>query len=142
MTTLQKIKNHKKNWESGNYNCIPFEGMGKIERHLPGIMRSSYTIVTANTGVGKSKLMRSMFIHHPAKWAIENKKKVKIFLFSFEESGEKFELTEIGRELYSRHKIRKNTKELLSIGRFNTITQDTIKKLKIFSLDWTPSLAQ
>lgn len=130
MTTLERIKQNRRNWESGNYNCIPFEGLGKIERYIPGIMQSTYYIVTANSGVGKSKLMRSMFVHHPVDWAIKNGKKIKVFLFSFEESKQKFELTEMSRELYTRFKIRKNTRELLSIGRFNTISDDTISKLE------------
>lgn len=127
---LDKIKRNKKQWLAGDYNCIPFEGLGKIERYIPGIMRSHYTIVTANSGVGKSKLMRSLFVHHPVEWAKRNGKKIKVFLFSFEESKEKFELTEISRELYSRYGIRKNPRQLLSVGRFNTISDDTIRKIE------------
>lgn len=130
MKTLDKIKKNRQSWLQGDFNCIPFEGLGRIERYVPGIMRSHYTIVTANSGVGKSKLMRSLFVHHPVEWARNNGKKIKVFLFSFEESAEKFELTEISRELYSRYRIRKNPRELLSVGRFNTISDDTIRKIE------------
>ena len=66
----QKLKNNKKNHDEGYFNCIPFEGLERLERFIPGIELATYYLLTASSGVGKSKLARSLFIYNPCKFLI------------------------------------------------------------------------
>lgn len=52
---LKEIEQNKKNHEEGYYNCIPFMGLNRLERLLPGIEHSTYYLLTASTGV-KTKI--------------------------------------------------------------------------------------
>ena len=46
-----KIVTNKKNHEEGNYNCLPFTNMERLEAILPGIEKATYYILTSGTGV-------------------------------------------------------------------------------------------
>ena len=67
-----EIVANKHNHEEGYYNCIPFSGMERLERHIPGIEQDTYYLLTASSGVGKSKLARSLFIHNPYQYIKNN----------------------------------------------------------------------
>ena len=59
-----EIRQNRENHTSGYYNCIPFMGMERLEMYLPGIEQSTYYLLAAASGVGKSKLARYLFIHN------------------------------------------------------------------------------
>lgn len=129
---LQGIQNGRQNHDGGYYNCIPFSGMPRLERYLPGVEQDTYYIITANSGVGKSKLARYLFIHNPIKYAQENPNsgiKVSILYFSLEESKKKIILSEISKYLYHKYNIIISIKQLQSRGRYNTIDNDTLDKI-------------
>lgn len=46
-----KIVKNKENHSQGDYNCIPFQDMGRLENVIPGIEKSTYYILTSGTGV-------------------------------------------------------------------------------------------
>lgn len=122
---LEKIKTNKENHDQGNYNCIPFEGFDRLEHILPGIEKSTYYIITSGTGTGKSKLVRSLFIHQPLEYVLNNPDKdikLDILYFSLEESKEKIILAEISKYLFTKHGVIRSVKELQSVGRYNTIS--------------------
>lgn len=128
-----KIVKNKENHSQGDYNCIPFQDMGRLENVIPGIEKSTYYILTSGTGVGKSKLIRSLFIHQPIEFLLNNPDKdikLDILYFSLEESKEKIILAEISKYLFTKHGIIKSVKELQSIGRYNTVTDDELEKIK------------
>ena len=128
-----KIVTNKKNHEEGNYNCLPFTNMERLEAILPGIEKATYYILTSGTGVGKSKLIRSLFIHQPIEYLETNPDrdvKLDVLYFSLEESEEKIILAEISKYLFSKYGIIKSVKELQSIGKYNTITEDELEKIK------------
>lgn len=129
----EEIEKNKKNHEKGYYNCIPFMGMDRLERFIPGIEQETYYLLTASSGVGKSKLGRYLFIHNPIQYINQNPDsgvELSILYFSLEESKKKIILSEIAKYLHTKYGLSINTKELQSIGRYNTIDADTIEKIK------------
>ena len=44
---IQNSENH----QQGYFNCIPFMGMERLERYLPGIEQDTYYKITASSGV-------------------------------------------------------------------------------------------
>ncbi len=131
----KEIQKNKENHELGYYNCIPFMGMNRLERLIPGIEHGTYYLLTASTGVGKSKLGRYLFIHNPMMF-VENEEgkdediKVDILYFSLEESKRKIILSEISKYLYTKHNLVISIKELQSVGRYNTIDSSVLEKIK------------
>lgn len=48
---FNKIESNLRNHNNGDYNCIPFMGMERLEEFLPGVEKSTYYLLTANSGV-------------------------------------------------------------------------------------------
>lgn len=122
-STYAKIDQNRKNYLNGDINCIPFTTIKNLD--IPGIEQQMYYLISASSGVGKSKLARSMFIHS----ALASGRKLKIFYFSLEESKEKIMLTEISKRLWSKFKIRKSIRQLMSIGHNAYITDTDYEKI-------------
>lgn len=128
-----EIVNNKHNHDQGYFNCIPFMGMERLERYLPGIEQDTYYLITASSGVGKSKLARYLFIHNPYQYIKNNPDtgiKLTIKYFSLEESKKKIILSEISRYLFTVHGISVSVKQLQSRGRYNTFDIETLEKIK------------
>ena len=128
----QDILSNKQNHDEGYFNCIPFEGMSRLERYIPGIEQDTYYLLTASSGVGKSKLARNLFIHNPYQYIKNNPQidiKLTIKYFSLEESKTKVILSEISKYLHNKYGLSISSKQLQSRGRFNTISPDTLEKI-------------
>ena len=131
-TVFDEIQANKINHEDGYYNCIPFTGMDRFERFLPGIEQDTYYLITASSGVGKSKLGRSLFVQNPFSYVENNPDsgiELSVKYFSLEESKKKIVLTEISKYLYEKHALVVSIKELQSRGRYNTLASDTLDKI-------------
>lgn len=130
---FEEIQANKKNHDEGYFNCIPFSGMSRLERFIPGIEQDTYYLITANSGVGKSKLTRSLFVQNPFSYLKNNPDtdiELSIKYFSLEESRKKIVLTEISKYLFENHQLNISVKELQSRGRYNTLEQSTLDKIK------------
>lgn len=128
-----KLELNFNNHLAGDYNCIPFQGMERLERFVPGIEHSTYYLLTANSGVGKSKLMRNLFIQNPYEYIKTNPgkgDKLSVLYFSLEESKEKVILAEISKYLFYKYGLSVSTKQLQSVGRYNTINPEILVKIK------------
>lgn len=128
-----EIVANKHNHEQGYFNCIPFTGMSRLEQYLPGIEQDTYYLLTASSGVGKSKLSRALFMHNPyqyIKTSPESGVKLTVKYFSLEESKKKVILSEISKYLHSVYGIVISIKQLQSRGRFNTISTEIVEKVK------------
>lgn len=128
-----EIIQNRENHQQGYFNCIPFMGMERLERYLPGIEESSYYLLGANSGVGKSKLCRFLFIHNPLIYLENNPDidiKFDVLYFSLEESKEKIVKGEICKYLFTKYGLDISIKQLSSVGRYNTITEDILEKVK------------
>lgn len=86
---LEKVEENKMRLESGNYNCIPLP-FPRMKYYIPGIQKSKNVIVTANSGVGKTQLVKFIYVYHAYLWCKKNKVPLKIFYFALEESKEEF----------------------------------------------------
>ncbi len=107
--------------DSGLVNYIPF-GMERFEEYVPGVQRKNYTIVTANSGIGKSKFTKCLYVIRPVEFIMEHPNlniKLKIKYFCLEESKESFIQSIYAYMLYKRFNIRIPIKMLKSIGRVN-----------------------
>ena len=96
----QDLLNNKENHDRGYYNCIPFLGLNRLERVVPGIEMSSSSLLGSGSGTGKSKLVRFLYIHTPLMYLEQNPQediKYNCILFSLEESQKKIILSEISR---------------------------------------------
>lgn len=130
---FSKIQRNHINHQNGDYNCIPFTGMQRLEPYLPGLEKSTYYILTANSGIGKSKLLRNLFIQNPFQYLKDNPDKdikLKVLYYSLEESEEKIILSEISKYLYYKYRISIPIRHLLSIGRNNRISDDILRKVR------------
>ena len=128
-TVLEKIKTNKLNHDKGNYNCIPFAGFERLEGYLPGVEKASYYLVGAGTSIGKSKFVRYFFIHNVLSYIESTKEDIKVDIldFSLEESEEKVIMSEISRYIFHKYKKIVSVKDLQSIGRLNTVSNEVIK---------------
>lgn len=115
------------------HNCIPL-GFKRFEEDLPGIIKENYTIITASSGVGKSKLALAKYVIKPFKFVTEEETDIdaKIFVFALEESKQKFYLSILSYLLYEKYNIEISVKQLKSINKNRVITDDIITKIKSF----------
>ena len=91
---VSKIEEKKVNLSQGKYNCIPFtDKFPKLSKVLPGIIKGTYYLVSANSGVGKTQLTKYMFVRTPYDFVKAHPEagiKLKILYFALEESKEEF----------------------------------------------------
>jgi hypothetical protein len=100
----------------GGYNSIPF-GLKRLEEYVPGVQKSNYVILTANSGVGKSKFAKNMFVFRPHDFVIANPHlniKMTTLYFCLEEPSKSFAQSLMCYKLNSLFKERMSIKELRS----------------------------
>lgn len=105
---LEETKRRRRQILEGIPTFIPIrQFFPRLSRYMPGFIPGDLVIVTANSGVGKSRFTRFMFIKLPLKLQVRNPNfRVKIFLNSLEESEEKVEATFILSRLYRKYNTR------------------------------------
>ena len=125
--TLNNIDSKRKN----DINCIPSK-FNKFKEFFPGVQKECFTLITASSGIGKSKLARKLFIYDPIEYVKlhpEKNIKLKIFFFSLEESIDRFYLNEICRLLGEKHKINISIKQLKGLSS-KRISDDTMALIR------------
>lgn len=93
---------------AGLVNYIPF-GLDRFEEAVPGMQRKNYVIVTASSGVGKSKFTKNLYVVKPVDFVLANPQlgiKLKIFYFCLEESKESFIASITCYKLWEIHGLR------------------------------------
>lgn len=132
-SALLQIKKRQERAALGHVNCIPFP-FERTSQFFPGIERGTYDICTANSGVGKSKLARFLYVIVPYTFIKENPDtdiRLKIFYFSLEESKEKFMMSIISYWLFVQHNMRVSIKQLRSVGNVGYyLPDDVIAKIE------------
>jgi hypothetical protein len=116
---IEELKKLKENKDAGFVNCIPFsDAYPVLSEYHPGIIKGLQYMVTASSGIGKTQLMKHMFILTPYRFVKKNphlKIKLKIFVFALEESRNEFIDSIICSELYNQFNIEIDTLELQSL---------------------------
>lgn len=129
---MMDIRRNVDNHHQGYFNCIPFLGMERLEKIVPGIEQGTISMIGSGTGNGKSKLARFLYIHTPLLFKRQNldlNVEVDILYFPLEESPKKVLLSELSRYLYTQMGITASVRELNSIGRHNELPKEVLEKI-------------
>lgn len=130
---MKSIKTNYQIKKEGGYNYIPV-GFNRFKNHILGIVRSTQTIVTASSGVGKSKFTRYFFVQKALEFVYDKPDiKLRIIIFSLELSAEEYIADILCSFLKRDYGINITYRELLSVGDNDTLTEDVIAKLDEYS---------
>lgn len=133
MNNYERVKkelwSRRENIIQGKVNCIPF-GFNRFEEIVPGVQQGKYTLVTASTKVGKTKITDNMYMYNPIKWKLNNPENpitLKIIYFTLEMSENQKITQAISNRLYrsSKGKIRIDPVNLRSTR--NAIDDEILK---------------
>jgi replicative DNA helicase len=126
---LDKIKTNKELKESGKVTSIAFP-FSRLNEHFPGWERSTQTIITASSGIGKTKLAKFLTITNTFNFIKQHPEiQYKVFYFALEESKDNFWLGMISTMLYEKYGIELSPTQLKSLGKF-TMTNDVFSKVE------------
>lgn len=106
--------------ESDGFTSIlcPFSRLSN--KGFPGWVKGTYTILTASSGIGKTKFTKSFTVNSVYNFVKQNPYiKLKIFYFALEESKEVFWLSMLSSILYDIYQIQLSPQQLLSLGEYN-----------------------
>lgn len=110
-------------------NCIPLD-FPRFSQYYPGIEQGTYSIVTGNSGVGKTQVTDYMFLHTPMNFFYKNHEKVrvKIKYYSLEMPPVVKALQCVAHKIYDDQNIRIGIKQMMSIqNKLDSGTLDLIK---------------
>lgn len=128
-STLDSIRRSAERIDNNEVNNIPFSTLPTLNKHVPGIIKGMYYIVTASSGVGKTQFTKRFFVLEPymyMKAHPEKNIKLKILYFALEESKEEFMLGLISNRLYTEYGVEISVLDLQS---FDTRIDPQIVKL-------------
>jgi replicative DNA helicase len=129
---LEVVKTNRQRRLEGGYNSIPFT-IDKLNKVIPGVQRKNMTIISAASGVGKSKLAKLLYVIEPINFIFEHPDvdmKLNIFYFALEESKENFYHSIMVYKLYKDHNLIVPIKKLKSIILDEIIDEDVINKIE------------
>ena len=124
-----KIESNIEKKELGGITSIvpPFP---RLAKKYPGWVKGTYSIITASSGIGKTKIAKFFAVTSVYEFAKANPNiKVKVFYFALEESKEVFWLSMISSLLYTRYNIYLSPQHLLSLGEF-TLDRNTLERIE------------
>ncbi len=89
-------------------------GLPKLEQITDGVCKGVYTLIAAESGVGKSSLMLYSYIYRPIMEHLDDGK-FKISLFSLEMSADKIMAKLLSTYIFETYGVRLSIKQLLSV---------------------------
>lgn len=126
---VDKLKLNKRLKDEGKITSVlfPFNRLSKL---FPGWTKSSYSIITASSGIGKTKLAKFLSVTSVYEF-VKNKPEIesKIFYFALEETSESFWLGIISTLLFEKYQISLSPNQLKSLGEFY-LTDDVLQKVE------------
>ena len=134
---MDKTRHNKERRLSGKMNCIP-TSFQRFAEYWPGIERGQYFILTASSGVGKSKLAKKLFVFDTVDQVLDNPEwniDLKVFYFCLEESKVNFMQSLHSYQLYKRNRKRISTRELNSVGK-EVVDDSIIQELDQWDNYW------
>jgi Steigviridae replicative DNA helicase len=111
--TISEIEQKKKNKEAGKFNGIPFF-LERYREYFDSFEKGNYIGILANSGVGKSRFMRSI-IYDMIEFSMMNDYKVKLLYFALEDDKKQINKKIIAHYLYCKHGISLSQSYLNSI---------------------------
>lgn len=106
---LEAINRGREGKEQG-YNI----GLPKLEQVIDGVCKGTYTLIAAESGVGKSSFMLYSYIYRPLMDHLDDGK-FRISLFSLEMSADKILAKLLSTYIFEKYGIRLSLKQLLSV---------------------------
>lgn len=106
---LQAIERGRQGKEQG-YSI----GLPKLEQIIDGVCKGVYTLIAAESGVGKSSFMLYSYIYRPIMDHLDDNK-FKISLFSLEMSADKIMAKLLSTYIFETYGVRLSIKQLLSV---------------------------
>jgi len=129
---IEDIKRRKLNLENGGVNAIPF-GLPSLNKYIPGITKETQFGITAQSGTGKSKFARFLFMSSPYNYYIANKNSkdidLKIFLFSLEDTVDRVKKYLLIKALFDKKNIRINEHQINSYLDENRLSDSLLKDI-------------
>ncbi len=113
----QEVKDNRERKLKGGFNSIPF-GHKRLMHYIPGVQKRNITIVTANSGVGKSKLTKNLYAFRPVEFVLNNPGSgldVTVKYFCLEEPAKAWTQSHDCYTLKTIHGDRVSIKELKSM---------------------------
>lgn len=89
-------------------------GLPKLEKIIDGVCKGVYTLISAESGVGKSSFMLYSYIYRPIMDHLDDNK-FKISLFSLEMSADKIMAKLLSTYIFEKYNKRLSIKQLLSV---------------------------
>ena len=89
-------------------------GLPKLEQIIDGVTKSTYTLIAAESGVGKSSLMLYSYVYRPLMDHLDDNK-LKISLFSLEMNADKILAKLLSTYIFEKYNKRLSVKQLLSV---------------------------
>ena len=129
---LDIVKANRQRRIDGSVNAIPFS-FQKFGDIIPGMQRKNMTIVSAASGLGKSKFTKLLYVIEPFEYVRTHPQagiKLDLFYFALEESKENFIHSIMVYKLFKDHGLIVPIKKLKSITRGEIIDEDVIEKLE------------
>ena len=93
MNVFRRVDDYKKNRAkvlSGKKLSIPFTGLEKIMKYVPGIVPGIMFKITSGSGAGKTTFAKFCFVYQTVIYAIRFNIDFKVIYFALEESQEEF----------------------------------------------------
>ncbi len=116
--SMEEIHQNRLKRLSGLVTTIPF-GLPRFEEFVPGVQKKNYTILTASSGIGKSKLCKYLYVIQVVNFVLANPQmgiKLKIFYFCLEESKKAFVQSIKAYKLWEQFGKRVDVKKMRSMG--------------------------
>lgn len=125
---ITEIELKKQRRESGLHNSIlsPFSNFNKS---FPGLERGRYFLLTASSGIAKTKLTKFFFVNNTYNFCKKFNIPLKIYYFALEETKNNFWLSVISMRLFTKFGIQVDSKTLNSTGA-SILTSDLLIKIK------------
>lgn len=100
-----KQREINKKWlRKGFPTLIPFRSFPRLSKFVPGLTLSDHVLITASSGVGKSRFTR-FIMNDTIAFCKSKKVPIKVFLNSLEESKAKVEMVFVTQYLFDKYKI-------------------------------------
>lgn len=104
-------------------------GLPKLEQVVDGVCKGVYTLIAAESGVGKSSLMLYSYVYRPIMNHLDDGK-FRISLFSLEMSADKILAKLLSTYIFETYGIRLSIKQLLSVQKGFILNDDCYNIVK------------
>jgi replicative DNA helicase len=133
---IEKMSFNRDKAINGGVNSIP-SSFERFSRYWNGVEKGKYYIVTASSGVGKSKLAKKLFVFDLVDKIIENPDwgiDLHIKYYCLEESKVNFIQSLMSYKMYYKDRQRTSVTQMNSIG--DIVSEKTISTAKEWSSYW------